>query len=98
MDEYLKKLYPPANRFVVEFVGFHLLTTGEWASRPQKRFRLADSAKQALADVMLELNNPRFWPAGFHEPKEIKVRHCPDEPAIVGYCRFGDENDIRTTK
>jgi hypothetical protein len=93
--------YPPQSRFMVTFTSEHKLapsapwdTTERWAHQAQRRFFLADSAKQALAQTLKELSS---WDANFHRYRNVYSQCVPQAVCwTLGYNRFAC--DIRISK
>jgi hypothetical protein len=97
--EQANSAFPCRSRFVVDYELTCLLTDGGW-SKPvtQRKFRLADTAEEALAHVQAHLRDPEYFLPGIHTPSNARVTPCPGMSTCCGYLRFGGANDIRKSK
>lgn len=62
-------------------------------SQSQRRFFLADSAKDAREAVLRVLNDPKYFDGVNNRWENLSVTPCPQASVYVGYFRF--HNDIR---
>lgn len=85
--------YPPECRFLVFIDESHLLTDGRRSGARTRRFRLADSAKEALYDVECECR--RCFNGVENTFSIVGVSAVPEAATYAGYGRFSGTANIR---
>ncbi len=96
LSELWDESFPKANRFMVSFDGKYPLLKGGECSQAARRFRLADSASDALENVLAELNKTH---AVVNRFENVRVQHVPEAACYtLGYFRFQDIRKKTLTK